>query len=122
MVEELAVLMHDADPAAKSGDVIAAHPRDGLAEDRDSPGDGRKLAVAEFQEGRFSRPRGAGKKVEGPGRERKSDVGQEPHPAIAMRHILELDHCLAPSAAMANMPWRGCVFSCPATKAWPESL
>src|SRR5690606_18079179 len=122
MVEKLAVLMHDTDPAAEPGDVVAAHPRDGLAEDRDSPGDRRKLAVAELQEGRFARPRWACEEVKRARRQRQCHVGQKPPSAIAMRHVLKLDQRPAPFSVMANMPWPAPDFSVPATNAWTESL
>lgn len=122
VVEELAVLVDHADAAPEARNVVAAHCGEVLSEQRDAARHGRKLAVAELEEGRLARPGGPGEKVERPRRERKRHLRQEPPAAIAVRHAPELDHRPVLRADMANLPCRPSVFSTPATNAWMESL
>ena len=80
MVQKLAILVDDADPAAGPRDVIPAEAAHIAVEERDAPRRGQQFGIAQLEEGRLSRPRWAGQEMERPRGKAQRDVGQKLSP------------------------------------------
>ena len=97
MIEKLAILMHHADAAAGQGDVITGQ-RAHLAVKQGQATCGRhQFGVAQFQEGRFARPRRPGQKVKRPRCQAQGNLGQQFPTTVGIGGIFECDHASAPA-------------------------
>ncbi|MPL71207.1 hypothetical protein SDC9_16980 [bioreactor metagenome] len=98
VVEELAILMHDADLLPHMGDVVARHHAHILPEQVQIAGRGQHLGVAQLEKAGLARPGRPGEKMERSGHQLQRHLGNELAPAVAHGDILQLDHCTAPSS------------------------